>query len=256
MLVRPHTRKGPRVVGVAGRSARREARRRRSNFVAPAAFVGLVVLAGPSVIVSSVGHRTGLPLIAAAATATGLATLLAGRAMPAGASWKIGADGEQLLATMLARRLPPIAVVLHDRSIPGVRANIDHVVVGPAGVYVLDAKRLAARVVVRSTRGADRRRRGRLVVGGRNRADLLDGMAYQCRAVEHALAVAGFGNSIRVRPMVVLVARRRPRRGSIVDGVWVGPAPAACSQVASRGPLTPARIEQVAEVLIAALPPA
>jgi hypothetical protein len=30
---------------------------------------------------------------------------------------------------------------LHDRRIPGTRANIDHIAVGPRGVFVIDAKK-------------------------------------------------------------------------------------------------------------------
>ena len=37
--------------------------------------------------------------------------------------------------------LPNTFRVLHDRRIPGTRANIDHIVTGPSGVWVIDAKR-------------------------------------------------------------------------------------------------------------------
>jgi len=34
---------------------------------------------------------------------------------------------------------------LHDRRIPPTRANIDHIVIAPTGVYVIDAKNYAGR---------------------------------------------------------------------------------------------------------------
>ena len=37
--------------------------------------------------------------------------------------------------------LSPTVRVLHDRRIPGTRANIEHLVVCPTGVLVVDAKR-------------------------------------------------------------------------------------------------------------------
>jgi hypothetical protein len=51
-----------------------------------------------------------------------------------------GAQGEAEVAALLAA-LPPIYTVLHDLQVPGSKANIDHLVIGPAGVFVVDAKR-------------------------------------------------------------------------------------------------------------------
>ncbi len=36
--------------------------------------------------------------------------------------------------------------VLHDRRIPGSKANIDHIVVGPAGVFAIDTKRYTGKI--------------------------------------------------------------------------------------------------------------
>lgn len=55
------------------------------------------------------------------------------------AVWQRGADGEIFTARHLAW-LPPGHVVVHDLQIPGSQANVDHLVVGPAGVVVLDTK--------------------------------------------------------------------------------------------------------------------
>jgi hypothetical protein len=49
-----------------------------------------------------------------------------------------GARGEEALGAALAQ-LPGIRV-LHDRRVPGTRGNLDHLVVGPASVFVVDAK--------------------------------------------------------------------------------------------------------------------
>jgi hypothetical protein len=56
-------------------------------------------------------------------------------------AWRTGARGERATA----RRLRPLQqqgwVVLHDLAIPGSKANVDHVAIGPGGVFVIDSKR-------------------------------------------------------------------------------------------------------------------
>src|SRR5258708_25144838 len=58
-----------------------------------------------------------------------------------------GALGEQKLAEALVA-IPEIKV-LHDRRVPGTRGNIDHIVVGPAGVFVVDAKHYSGLIQTR-----------------------------------------------------------------------------------------------------------
>ena len=65
--------------------------------------------------------------------------------------------------------------VLHDRRIPGSRANIDHLVISPAGVFVIDAKNYKGRVE-RRVRGAWLSGEDCLYVGGRDKTKLVGGM--------------------------------------------------------------------------------
>lgn len=37
-------------------------------------------------------------------------------------------------------------IALHDRRVPGTKGNIDHLAVGPGGVYIVDAKRYEGKV--------------------------------------------------------------------------------------------------------------
>jgi hypothetical protein len=55
-------------------------------------------------------------------------------------AWERGALGEELMAQRLTD-LPDTFRVLHDRRRRGTRANIDHIAIGPTGVWVIDAKR-------------------------------------------------------------------------------------------------------------------
>ena len=56
-----------------------------------------------------------------------------------------GAPGEERLVGRLNELAGPLLRVLHDRRIPRSSANIDHLVVTPNGVYVVDAKRYRGR---------------------------------------------------------------------------------------------------------------
>lgn len=63
--------------------------------------------------------------------------------------WERGADGESQTAAAL-QGLGPLWTVWHDLKWPGRRfANIDHLVIGPGGIFVIDSKNWAGAVVVR-----------------------------------------------------------------------------------------------------------
>lgn len=104
-------------------------------------------------------------------------------------AWATGAVGEQRLGEMLAGIASPTVRVLHDRRIPKTTANIDHLVVCSSGVFVVDAKRYKdARPALRVEGGLIRPRQELLVVGGRERTKLVEGMHKQLGLVRAALA--------------------------------------------------------------------
>jgi hypothetical protein len=92
------------------------------------------------------------------------------------------ARGEELLAEMLAKRCPSVPV-LHDRSMPAGRGNIDHIAIASTGVHVIDTKRHRGRIdVVKPLFGAPKLR-----IAGRDRIKLVYGLSRQVAAVEDAL---------------------------------------------------------------------
>lgn len=102
-------------------------------------------------------------------------------------AWQSGAVGEKLMAERL-KTLPDSARALHDRRILGSRANIDHIVVSPAGVWVIDAKRYQGRrPSLRIEGGIVRPRVESLRIGGRNGGKLVDGLRGQVERVASAL---------------------------------------------------------------------
>jgi hypothetical protein len=66
------------------------------------------------------------------------------------ALWERGAEGEEAVAAALEQLPSESWTVFHDVKWPGRRyANVDHIVVGPSGVFVVDAKNWSGRVEVR-----------------------------------------------------------------------------------------------------------
>jgi Nuclease-related domain len=81
----------------------------------------------------------------------GLAAVVAGwglrfRPSPDAVAWRRGASGER----RTARLLDPLErhgwAVLHDLAVPESRANLDHLVIGPGGVFVVDSKQYRGRL--------------------------------------------------------------------------------------------------------------
>lgn len=104
-----------------------------------------------------------------------------------------GAEGEARTAAVLAA-MPPEWVAIHDVRWPGRRfANIDHIVLGPGGIFVVDSKNWSGHVVVdRST----------LRQNGRSREQEVAGCADSALAISELLGAY-------VAPVLCLVREER-----------------------------------------------
>lgn len=60
-------------------------------------------------------------------------------------AWDKGAIGEERLGARLNDMASDDLAVLHDRRIPGSKANIDHIAITRKGIWVIDAKRYKGR---------------------------------------------------------------------------------------------------------------
>ncbi|GCD88520.1 hypothetical protein NLS1_05260 [Nocardioides sp. LS1] len=98
-------------------------------------------------------------------------------------AWNTGALGEERLGQRLNELSCETVRVLHDRRIPGSRANIDHLAVTPTGIYVIDAKRYRERPSLRVEGGILRPRTEKLMVGSRDRTKLVDAALRQVDVV-------------------------------------------------------------------------
>jgi Nuclease-related domain len=113
----------------------------------PLRLAGVVAAGGlAGTLASAAGPRLAGP--AAALAAGGLGWLLRFRVTGETAAWRRGAKGER----RTARRLRPLQragwTVLHDVAIPASRANGDHLLVGPPGVFLVDSKAWHGRITM------------------------------------------------------------------------------------------------------------
>jgi len=116
---------------------------------------------------------------------------------PAGAdrNWDRGAAGEERVARQLANLPRPPWIVLHDLPVGAKGANIDHLVVGPAGVYTLNTKNLSGRIWVGG---------GTFLQNGSYRPYVPDARREAKRAASRLARAAGC--SVSVTGLVVVLA--------------------------------------------------
>jgi hypothetical protein len=132
-------------LGSPGRSALATARRRRSEELAAwmrsLAWRALLV-AATGVVVQVFAGQAGLPWagLLGLTAAVLVAWRLRFRPSEQVQAWRRGAEGERRTARLLDRLTRDGFVVFHDLAVPGSRANVDHLVIGPSGVFVIDSK--------------------------------------------------------------------------------------------------------------------
>jgi hypothetical protein len=100
--------------------------------------------AGGGVLGSLLASRLGLVLGGLAAVAAGWG--LRFRPSPDAVAWRRGSVGERRTAQLLGPLERHGWAVLHDLAVPHSRANIDHLVIGPGGVFVIDSKQYRGRL--------------------------------------------------------------------------------------------------------------
>ena len=132
-------------VGCPGASAQAEYRRRRavertawSRGLSWRAAAVLAAGAAAGLLAAQLAsHLTALAVVLAVA---GMGRLLRFRPSADTQTWRRGARGELRTARLLAPLERRGWAVLHDLGIPGSAANIDHLIIGPGGVVVVDSK--------------------------------------------------------------------------------------------------------------------
>jgi hypothetical protein len=113
----------------------------------PLRLAGVVAAGG---LAGTLTYGAGLRLAgpAAALAAGALGWRLRFRISAETAAWRRGARGERRTARHLRKLVRAGWTVLHDVSIPGSRANGDHLVIGPPGMFLVDSKAWHGRITL------------------------------------------------------------------------------------------------------------
>ena len=168
-------------------------------------------------------------------------------------AWDVGAVGEERLGHRLNELATDKLQILHDRRLPGSRANIDHLAMTPTGVYVIDAKRYRGRPHLKVEGGLVRPRVEKLLVGSRNCSSVVDGVIKQVTMVRHQLDA-----SVPVHGVLCFVEADWPLIGGsfTTRGVEAIRPKKLYPRLRSDGPLDVATIAMVHRTLAGSMKPA
>jgi Nuclease-related domain len=138
-------------LGSPGRSALVEYRRQRAlelaGWTRSLAWRTTLTLAA-GVVSQVLASRVGLPRagLAGLVVAALMGWRLRFRPSEAARIWQRGARGERHTARLLRRLTRHGYIVFHDLALPGSDANVDHLVIGRSGVFVIDSKQWTGHV--------------------------------------------------------------------------------------------------------------
>jgi Nuclease-related domain len=163
--------------------------------------------AGGGVLGSLLAPRLGLAAAGVAAIVAGWA--LRFRPSPDALAWRQGAAGERRTARLLGPLERHGWAVLHDLAVSGSRANIDHLVIGPGGVFVIDSKQYRGRLQLDSS--------GRLWHGRHPLAPSLRAVSFEADQAAQVLPDPG----VAVVPIVAVHGAEVPWGKVVTDGVPV-----------------------------------
>ena len=194
----------------------------------------LVIGAGAGLLGSLFASGLGLMIGGLAATAAGWRL----RFQPStdAVAWRRGAAGERRTARLLDPLERQGWAVLHDLAVPGSRANLDHLVIGPGGVFVIDSKQYRGRLQLDPS--------GQLWHGRYPIAPTLRAVSFEADQAAQVLPDPG----VVVLPVVAVHGAQVPWGKVVVRGVPVIAARRLPSMLRALPPLLgPERITAVAD---------
>lgn len=160
--------------------------RRRPRILAFGGIIGLVGL----VVALLYSPLWGLAILLFAAVSVMSALFVTPNSITA---WQTGSEGEERTGQLLAPLATEGFRILHDRKILNSRANIDHIVVGPPGIFVIETKSFAGSLQIRGDE---------IYVAGRRKTAMLDEVRREAAAVETALAPELAAHGWTVTPII------------------------------------------------------
>jgi hypothetical protein len=163
--------------------------------------------AGAGLVSSLLAPQLGLVVGGLMASAAGWG--LRFRPSPEAIAWRRGAVGERRTARLLGPLERQGWVVLHDLAVPGSRANLDHLVIGPGGVFVIDSKQYRRRLRLDPS--------GRLWHGHYPLTATLQAVSFEADQAARVLPDPG----VAVAPIVAVHGAQVPWGKLIIKGVPV-----------------------------------
>jgi hypothetical protein len=131
------------------------------------------------------------------------------RPSPDAIAWRRGAAGERRTARLLGPLERHGWAILHDLAIPRSRANLDHLAIGPGGVFVIDSKQYRGRLPLDPS--------GRLWHGRYPLTPTLQAVSFEANQAAVVLPDPGMA----VVPIVAVHGAQVPWGKVVVDGVPV-----------------------------------
>jgi hypothetical protein len=124
-------------------------------------------------------------------------------------AWRRGAAGERRTARLLGPLERHGWAVLHDLAVPGSRANLDHLLIGPGGVFVIDSKQYRGRLRLDAV--------GKLWHGRYSLAPALRAVSWEADQAARVLPDPG----LAVVPVMAVHGAQVPWGKVVMDGVPV-----------------------------------
>ena len=125
-------------------------------------------------------------------------------------AWRVGSKGEELVGKEL-EKLGPAWTVVHDVPVGDRGANIDHVVVGPGGVFTVNAKMHVGKSVWVG---------GETVIVGGHRTDYVRKARWEAQRASRLMSAA-YGSAVPVTALVAVLAadwtvKSQPQDGAVL----------------------------------------
>lgn len=173
-------------------------------------------------------------------------------------NWLRGATGEYRMDRLLHELLNDSVVVLTDRRVPGTQANIDHIVIAPSGVWIIDSKNWSGTIRYKSASSMSANMR--LFVDGEDRTSKVEAIYGLVIPIAQVIA----DKSVTIHPAVAFIdgewslaaiprlLRNRPYQHG---GVWITPPRMLIKKINQPGPLDAQTVIRISKMLDEALKP-
>jgi hypothetical protein len=159
-------------------------------------------------VVNALTHQLPLALFVAGALA--ITQLIGFFEASTVRAWRVGADGERRTAASLEPLREKGFVILHDRKVKGWGGNLDHVVIGPTGMWAVETKNIAGKVVIHGDV---------LRIGGHRRDKIIDQAKQEATIIQVVLADKLDSLKLKVTPVICLHRGELPFFNKTVRGV-------------------------------------